>query len=105
MVFLVLVVFILVGGGIVYLKKRKSTSDEKSIPGINTPLHVLLKKDVQLKTKLDSFADDTATLTEEFKQIENIAKTAINDSMKDAKEENNIQHNRYKDIGRIPNMI
>ena len=84
------------------LKKRNSqevaAQDAKWTKWIK---HNILKKDDQLKDKIVPLAGNTDALNEEFKQLENLVKEDVTDSMLESKEEDNITHNRYKDIGKI----
>ena len=87
------------GGLFMFLKKRKAregrTLDTKKIK------HTILKKDDLLNDKITALADNTSLLNEEFKTLETVVKENVHDTMVEAKLENNIAHNRYKDIGTI----
>ena len=81
------------GGLVFFVKKRKAGEG-----GIR---HTILKKDDLLNDKITALADNSSLLNEEFKSLESVVKETVDDTMVEAKHENNIAHNRYKDIGTI----
>ena len=91
-----------IAGVYLILKRRNSqevaTKDAKWTKWIK---HNILKKDDQLKDKIVVLAANTEALSEEFKHIENLVKEDVTDTMLESKQEDNVTHNRYKDIGKI----
>ena len=92
---------IVIAGLYFILKKRNS--EEGAIPAVKWTKwikHNILKKDDQLKNKIVVLAANTDELSEEFKQLENLVNEDVTDTMLESKQEDNVTHNRYKDIGK-----
>lgn len=62
--------------------------------------HSILKKDETLNNKISNLIDNPSSLNEEFKSLERIVAENVNDTTREAKQEDNLAHNRYKDIGK-----
>ena len=90
----------MVFGGLVFFAKKRKAGEGGSLD-IKKIKHTILKKDDLLNDKITALADNSILLNEEFKSLESVVKENVDDTMVEAKHENNRAHNRYKDIGTI----
>ena len=61
--------------------------------------HTVLKKDEALIKNISAFIKDESRLAEEFKLLEDQVIEHVKETTNEAKAEENLPHNRYKDIG------
>ena len=91
-----------IAGLYLILKRRNSQHGKRpAIKWTKWIKHNILKKNDYLKEKIVALAGNTDALNEEFKNLEKLVKEDVTDTMLESKQEDNITHNRYKDIGKI----
>ena len=64
------------------------------------PSHIVLQKDDSLKDKAKELAENTSLVNDEFKRVEDHAKTYVQKTTTMGNMEINNVHNRYTDIGK-----
>ena len=74
-------------------------SDRGASSSIRNIEHIILKKDETIIDKITALTTDTNLLLEEFRMLENVVVENIDETKREAMEDKNLSHNRYKDIG------
>ena len=74
-------------------------SDRGASSSIRNIEHIILKKDETIIDKITTLTTDTNLLVEEFRMLENVVVENIDETKREAMEDENLSHNRYKDIG------
>ena len=99
---MVLLIGVIVGAVFLLIKRKKSSIEKEPITSKDSQSYIVLQKDANLKSQIDSFAENIDNISLEFKYIENMSNAVI-DRTDEATDEINIKHNRYKDIGKTFN--
>ena len=74
-------------------------ADRGASSNIRNIEHIILKKDETIIDKITVLTMDTNLLVEEFRMLENVVVENIDEKKREAMEDENLSHNRYKDIG------
>ena len=94
MIIIILVLAVVVG----IIFRKKIATIIKTHKKLKDVKHNVLKKDESLIQSISTFMADDAKLAEEFKALEDQVRVQVLDTTIDAKTEENLPHNRFKDI-------
>ena len=99
--FLIVVCLVILGFLIIRNRRMKRELEDNEEIVQDAKIDFELKKNENLKEKLNVLTDNVDKLYEEFRNIETLAKEeALEETSTTALEDDNRAHNRYGDIGR-----